>query len=86
MEVQLKPTNEYTRVQGAECRLWRGASEDGTPITLAVAACWCPDEAFRRQYEREMNENRPTRPQFIREDLITATSNGGTEPLGKPTG
>lgn len=36
MKLSLEPTDRIERVQGTPCRVWQGATEDGTPVLAWV--------------------------------------------------
>jgi hypothetical protein len=51
----LEPTDEFFRTdEGFPVRAWRGHTATGIPVIAFIAALAAPEDADRREFEREL--------------------------------
>ncbi len=61
MKLTIESTTQTVFVNGAECRVWEGVSENGTPVQCLVVRIAADKGADLAQFERELQEQRPPR-------------------------
>jgi hypothetical protein len=59
VKIAIEPTRQIVEVDGCECRVWKGTTDDGTPcsVFVAVIATDHPDPA---EFERSCIEQAVT--------------------------
>lgn len=74
MKLALEPTDRIENVRGTPCRVWQGATEDGTPVLayVAVVQPQTHDPDRLAAFERELREM-PYRRELVSFDLRMAT-------------
>ncbi len=56
MKLTIEPTPTVTTIHGAQCRLWNGTAEDGTPCKVFVKTIAVTNGPECDQFKRELEE------------------------------
>jgi hypothetical protein len=59
MELMLKATDQITRLDGVEVRLWEGTTERGIPCKVFVHRLAVHNSQDSNQFEQELHEKMP---------------------------
>ena len=59
MELLLKATDQITRFDGVECRIWEGTTERGVPCKVFVHRLIAHHNMDCNQFEQELHECMP---------------------------
>jgi len=59
VKITTVPTSEMTELDGVPVRLWRGQTESGIPVVLAVHRVIVREEDRRSEFERDLMEMIP---------------------------
>lgn len=56
MKLTISQTEDFVLVNGMLTRIWKGTTERGTPVIVAVAAIAVPEDAVNHEDEAELLE------------------------------
>ncbi|MBL8824858.1 MAG: hypothetical protein JNJ77_19890 [Planctomycetia bacterium] len=59
MEIQIKATDQITKLDGVECRLWEGVTSQGVPCKVFVHRVAVHNSQDSNQFEQELHEHMP---------------------------
>lgn len=67
MKLTIEPTRLVQRIEGASCRIWKGADENGTEVEVWVRMLspLTHDAALLEAFERELTELPKIEPAVI---------------------
>ncbi len=56
LEITIRPTDEFTNVRGAPCRVWQGVSPDGVPCLVYVSEIAVPAHAQSSEFDAALQK------------------------------
>jgi len=65
MEIRIKPTDQVTRIDGVECRVWEGTTGRGIKCHVFVHRIAVHLSQSAEEFERELTECIPPRPRHV---------------------
>lgn len=61
MKLTIKATDKIIDVDGVECRLWEGETENGVSCYVFIHRIAVANDENQKQFERELTEKMPPR-------------------------
>lgn len=59
MKITIIPTSDLTEYDGAKCRIWKGQTESGIPVALAVRGVIVNEQSRQAEFQRDLYETIP---------------------------
>lgn len=59
MKITIVPTSDLTEYNGVKCRIWKGQTESGIPVALAVRGVIVNEESRQVEFQRDLIETVP---------------------------
>lgn len=59
MKILIEASDQIVRLNGVECRVWHGTTDDGTPCRVFVHRVAVREDLDRTRFEAELQEKLP---------------------------
>ncbi len=56
MKITIEPTGRFERVNGNECRIWKGTTDKGEPLNLYIALVHAQSKGAEAELDQALRE------------------------------